>query len=351
MTRAKWKCPHEDCDVETGRRWNLERHIRTVHRCDCCPVKRSSNLNKSLLKTEPQRRLDHLTSSQVHIHSNRYYPYFSSSDFHSFDAHDLNMKTATDANDRYGRLVDIVYPIFKKLARRNDKIFEMRDYFRNHGSDPGFPPLPPLEVPGHSEIENTLAPTGSAKYSGDILTEHKTPSQSAPKQKKVIGFELYTCGACFESESLPFIYDPNNNNRLSKAVHLCDPQKADNPKFFREGLSLDKIHSPRDKIMQTTKEWARGKIFLVSFRVSLCERPKGAIHLEMKDSQYGWVKRAIEKSYTTLDETELREFFTLTDCVTFCCISPNYVEQLPQKTRQESYYFFLNYKPCSPFEN
>lgn len=325
-----------------------------MHKCECYPVKKSSNTNKHLLPKDIQPA-QKLPSTVVPFHTEGLYPYISRNR-RPFNAHDHNKDkdAAKDEFEGYRRLddetdpVDIVYPIFKKLKRRNDKIFEMVNYFNNHRPDPNFPLFPPLNLPGYGEINNILA-SGVSNHSLHILPDHEFQPQSTPKQEKVIGYEAYNCEVCLESESLPVIYDQYS---LYKKEHVCDPQKVNTvkayPRFFREDIPFC---SSLKQIIKTTKEWTQGRIFLVSYKVSPLQTPMIAIGLKMKGSQCEWVKRAVENHFTTLNEKELKEFFYLTRLATFCCITPSFVEEPLQRTRHKSYYLYLNHKPCVPYEN
>ena len=173
--------------------------------------------------------------------------------------------------------VNIVYPLFKKLKRRNDKISEMINYFNNHRPDPSFPLFPPLNVSGYSEIDNILA-SGVSNYSGRIIPDHQLQQQSTPKQEKLTGYEVYNCEVCLESESLPVIDDQYS---LSKKEHVCESQNVNTvrtyPRFIKEDFDFHNILSSEDQIIKTTKEWIRGTIFLVSSKVSPGKTPTNTI--------------------------------------------------------------------------
>jgi hypothetical protein len=360
MTKDKFKCPHVECDYKSGRNWNVERHIRAVHKCECCPAEKSSNISKHLPLKDIQEA-QNISSTADLFHTKGPNPYISSWNRRPFNAHDHNKSknTAKEENEGPGHLddktdpVDMLYAIYKKAKRRNDKMFEMINYFNEHPPDPRFPFFPPSDVQGYSEINNILA-SGVSNYPSHVLPEHQSHPQPTPKQEKVIGYEVYNCGVCLESESLPVIDDQYS---LSRKEHICDPQKASTvrtyPRFFREEFAFNNVLSSDDKIIKTTKEWTQGRVFLVSSKVSPEETPMNPITIdwETKGSQYGWLTRAIEDRHTILNEQELKEFIRLTDSATFCCITVSFLKDYPQNTRQESYYLFLNHKPCVPFEN
>jgi hypothetical protein len=196
--------------------------------------------------------------------------------------------------------------------------------------------------------------TSPSDYSTSSFPKSCFSQRPLSRPNKIIGYELHICGVCLESESLPVMCDPNVG-KVFKKKHICEPHKVNTvrscPRFARNDICFLNILSSSDQITKTVNEWSRGRpLYLVCSRVLSRENPLGTIDLKIKENQYSWLIRAIKQESTILNESELNEFFALTEYVTFCCLSITFV-QAEQKTEKESFYFFLNYKPCVPFEN
>jgi hypothetical protein len=361
MARKKWRCPHEGCDVESGRRWNLERHIKRAHQCECNPVKKSSDIiikspskDRQFTRNEPGDR-DAFPSKRSHF----YLPSWNDYPFKVYHRNNDN-NVSIEHNQKYGVVdsetdwVNVAYRIFKRLKKRNDKIFEMRDYINTYCSDFRFPFFSPLGREDYGAINSIFPSNFSHDLSSLVLGKSEFSPEPMLRSKKVIGYEVHNCGICLESESLPVICDPNEHYRVSKKEHKCDPHTVNTvkgyPRFGKEEICFHNVLSSLDLIIKTVKEWCRERIYLVCLRVSSTEIPMGTIDLIIKENQFTWLVRAIRQENTILDEGELKEFLTLTDYVSFCCLSISFV-QAQQKSGKETFYFFLNYKPCVPFEN
>lgn len=346
MARERWKCPHDGCDGGSSRRWNCRRHIRNLHQCECSPVKEKSTTADCQLRPKGTQFMQNASRNRDSSHS-KSLPVYNSLNSYQNTSDDLE-----DHSQKHGGItskgdpIDMLYQTFKELKERNDKILEMRNYFKTHGSDFRLPLSSPLNIFDESAVDNILPSDVSSDYSAG----NSRPAPSAPN--KVIGYEIHNCEVCLESESLPVMCNPNEGNELFKKDHFCKPDKVNDvskyPRFAKEDFHSYNILSSLKKITKTVKEWSRGRLYLVCFRVPSRENPTGMIDLKLEENQYSWLVRAIREESTILDERELKEFFTLTDCATFCCLSISLVQQ---RARKESFYFFLNYKPCVPFEN
>ncbi|HYZ59564.1 MAG TPA: hypothetical protein VE544_07890, partial [Nitrososphaeraceae archaeon] len=109
---------------------------------------------------------------------------------------------------------------------RNDKILEMTNYFNTYGSVYTFPFYFPLNTFDNHAI-NSILPRDISSVFSDNSTPSLLKSRSSPpslsRPNKIIGFEIYNCGICLESESLPVMYNPDVGQDLIKKRHICKP--------------------------------------------------------------------------------------------------------------------------------
>ena len=153
------------------------------------------------------------------------------------------------------------------------------------------------------------------------------------------------------------MYDPYGGNSIFRTQHICDPQNLDfvrrSPLFFREDVCFLRILTLSKQITRTLKEWTKGgEVFLIAYKITSGDVTKNTIKLSINRNEYKWLTRAILQKHNILNDEELKEFFRLTNCVTFCHLRINFVEREEQQTmNQEFYFLFLNYKPCLPLEN
>jgi hypothetical protein len=150
------------------------------------------------------------------------------------------------------------------------------------------------------------------------------------------------------------MYNPDVGQDLIKKRHICKPYNVNNvrnyPRFMKENICFYNVLSSSDQITKTVTEWCRGGLYLVCSRVLSRENPMGTIDMMINENYYGWLIRTIKQGNAILNEKELKEFLDLTKFATFCCLSISFVQN-QQKSRKESFYFFLNSKPCVSFEN
>ena len=365
MGREKWKCPHVDCKAESSRKGNCKRHIKNLHQCVCSPVKRKSST--VICQSRPEDTLFRMNASGNQD------PYRPKSTFSQLPKRDYNsLKSYPQNNNNDGiddntqkdggitsnrDFIDVIYPTFKKLKERNDKILEMTNYFNTYGSVYTFPFYFPLNTFDNHAI-NSILPRDISSVFSDNSTPSLLKSRSSPpslsRPNKIIGFEIYNCGICLESESLPVMYNPDVGQDLIKKRHICKPYNVNNvrnyPRFMKENICFYNVLSSSDQITKTVTEWCRGGLYLVCSRVLSRENPMGTIDMMINENYYGWLIRTIKQGNAILNEKELKEFLDLTKFATFCCLSISFVQN-QQKSRKESFYFFLNSKPCVPFEN
>jgi hypothetical protein len=232
----------------------------------------------------------------------------------------------------------------------------MRNYFKTYGSVFAFPFYFLLNTFDNQAI-NSILPRDISSVSSDNSTPSLLKSRSSPslsRPNKIIGFEIYNCGICLESESLPVMYNPDVGQDLIKKEHICKPYNVNNvtnyPRFMKENICFYNVLSSSDQITKTVTEWSRGRLYLVCSRVLSRENPMGTIDMMINENYYGWLIRTIKQGNAILNGKELKEFLDLTMFATFCCLSISFVQD-QQKSRKESFYFFLNSKPCVPFEN
>jgi hypothetical protein len=93
MTRDRWKCPHAGCEVESGRRWNLERHIKTAHQGEGIPVKNISSANIDQLPWKDIKYTFNVPSNLYASHPKRSYSYPSSWDYDHLNIYRRNKIT------------------------------------------------------------------------------------------------------------------------------------------------------------------------------------------------------------------------------------------------------------------
>jgi hypothetical protein len=151
------------------------------------------------------------------------------------------------------------------------------------------------------------------------------------------------------------VYNNSAEKKLSRQTHLCDAESADFartcPQWAKDNFYFKSVLSSLEAITDKVNEWTQGTIYLVSLHISSDEIPSCIDNLRIEEDQYGWLLRAISHECTILDAKESREFFGLANFNSFCCLSINFFEETQQKWKKESFYLFLNYKSCLPFEN
>jgi hypothetical protein len=351
MARESWKCSHVNCKQEGGRKWNIQRHIKRLHKGEGIPVKNKSSDTEILPR-----------GTQLPGNIEGLYP---------------GNSTAKEENNRKrqgvkttGELdpVDIAYQMFKKYKDRNDKIKEMRNYFANISSKIPFPPNFPHDMFIHDKLDNLLPNHVWSELSSASIPSASVPSASIPstfstpqvdkvQPKKVVGYVGYICSYCLEFEPLQVMYDPIAIDKISWTRHACDPDILNSaityPTFFREDVYLCRILGLSEQMINAVKERTNGEVFLICDKITFSEVPKSTITLDLRKNEYNWLTRAIVQKYTTLDNKELKELFNLILewCATFCCLCINFVEKEGQQdVKQEFYYLWLSYKPCLPWE-
>jgi hypothetical protein len=141
-------CTYDDCEQESGREWNLQRHIMRIHGGEGKPVKNKSSADTSkihgmhiILPISSRIHMYPIQMAQCHNHS-------ATKGLHP------RSQSGKEENNKNGReektsgqldFVEIAYPIFRRSRDNNDKIEEMRNYFANHNQIP-FPPRDPLDI-------------------------------------------------------------------------------------------------------------------------------------------------------------------------------------------------------------
>lgn len=370
MTREPWQCPYPDCKQEWSRRWNLERHIAGQHGGDGKPVKYKSaaDTEKSAMETQHTRNSTLKEGYTPRANSPTYSLSRPNQNPLRIYGLDRRYKTAREENKKAQNImetgesdiVDIVYGTFEKLKDRNNKIEEMRNYFSQNNAKMTIPFSYhfPLNKSDYNEHKNTLSYHVRSALCSTSTTSTPSSSQVDTVQpKKIIGYVGHICRNCNESESLPVMYDPYGGNSIFRRQHICDPQNLDfvrrSTLFFREDVCFLRILTLSKQITRTLKEWTKGgEVFLIAYKITSGDVTKNTIKLSINRNEYKWLTRAILQKHNILNDEEIKEFFSLTNCVTFCHLRINFVEREEQQTmNQEFYFLFLNYKPCLPFEN
>ena len=77
---------------------------------------------------------------------------------------------------------------------------------------------------------------------------------------------------------------------------------------------------------------------------------ENTIKLSINRNEYKWLTRAILQKHNILNDEEIKEFFSLMNCVTFCHLRINFVEREEQQTMNLEFYFlFLKLQTMSTF--
>jgi hypothetical protein len=340
MAREPWKCSHTDCKQECSRKGNLKRHIRRLHNGVGIPVKnKSSDIGKLECGTEHAGNIEDL------------YPR------NNISKEENNKKG--QGVKKTGELdpVDSIYPMFKKLKDRNDKIEEMRNYFANNSSKIPFPPNLLHDILNYSKPEDVLPYHIWSEFtSASMPSTFSTPQVDKVQPKKVVGYVGYICRYCLEFEPLQMVYDPSASDKICGTHHVCDTDTLNSamayPTFIRGDVCMYRILDLSDQMMKAVKEWINGEVFLISYKMTSSNIPENTIIIDLCKNEYNWLTRAIVQKYTVLDNKELKEFFTLISDwrATFCCLCINFIEEGQQDVKQEYYYLCLSYKPCLPWD-
>jgi hypothetical protein len=351
MAREPWKCSHANCKQESGRNWNLKRHITRLHKGDGIPVKnKSSDTEKLARGTQYTGNIEGLypRNSIVKEENNK---------------KRQGVKTTGELDP-----VDSAYQMFKKLKDRNDKIEEMRNYFANNSSKIPSPPNFPHDIFNYNKVENVLPYHIWSEFSSASILSPSVPSASVSstsstsqvdkvQTKKVVGYVGYTCRYCLEFEPLQVVYDPSASDKISGTRHVCDPDTLNSvrayPAFFREDVYMYRILDLSEQMIKAVKEWTNGEVFLISDKITSSNIPENTIIIDLRRNEHNWLTRAIVQKCMVLDNKELKEFFTLILdwCATFCCLCINFVDKKGQHdVKQEYCYLFLSYKLCLPWE-
>jgi hypothetical protein len=332
MAREPWKCSHTDCKQECSRKGNLMRHIRRLHKGEGVPVKNKSFDTEKLACSTAHSGLDPRNNISKE----------------EKDKKGQGVKNTVELDP-----VDSIYPTFKKLKDRNDKIEEMRNYFANNSSIIPFPPNFLHEILNYGKPENLLPYHIRSDFaSASVPSTSSTPQ--VVQSKKVVGYVGYICGRCLEFEPLQIVYDPSSSDKICATQHVCDTDTLNSamayPTFFREEVCMYRILDLSGQMMKAVKEWTNGEVFLISSKITSSNIPENTIIIDLRKNEYNWLTRAIIQKYTVLDNKALKEFFTLilNWCATFCCIK--FAEEGQQDVKQEYYFLCLSYKPCLPWE-
>jgi hypothetical protein len=349
MGREPWKCPHPNCNQESGRFWNLMRHINRLHNGAGNPVKNKSDTENTVQGTQHPGNIEG--------------PYPRSSLAMKENKKIQGVKVTNEIDP-----IDSMYQIYRKHRDRNDKFEEMRSYFADRSSKMAFPPNFVPEIFNFNKPENVRLLNIWSQLSSESIPSAPLPSASIPstfstsqvdraQPKSVVGYVEYICRSCLEFESLQVTYDPSASDRISWTRHTCDPEKLKSamayPDFFREDVHFYRILRSSREMIKAVKEWTSGEIFLISNKLNSNEVPKCAVTLDLRQKGYDWLKIAIVQKYTILNDRELKEYFDLISewCATFCCLCINLVVEGEQEVRREFYFLILSYKPCLPWEN
>jgi hypothetical protein len=318
--------------MESNRHWNVERHLERAHP----GISDSPVRNKHSPSTEALWNKNALDCSKNNNSS-------------SVECDKQRQREAASGEDP----VSFAYTIFRRLKKRNDRYLEMKNYFENNGSNFRIPFYLPFGTSSY-DASNIFPVVSSSECINSTSATLRTSYRSA-EQSKVIGFEVYNCEFCYKCEALQIVYNNSAEKKLSRQAHLCDAESANFartcPHWAKANLYFKSILSSLETITDKVNEWTQGTIYLIPLQISSDEIPPCIDDLRIEENQYGWPFRAISRGCTVLDAIESREFFDLANFNSFCCLSINFFEETRQKWKKESFYLFLNYKSCLPFEN
>jgi hypothetical protein len=351
MGRETWKCPHPNCNQESSRFWNLMRHIKRFHNGEGIPVKNKSDI-------------------EITAHSTQYFGNIKDPYPRNSPATEISKKIQGVNTTREIDPTDTIYQMYRKYRDRNDKIEEMMNYFAKNSSKIRFSPEFPHSMFNNGKPENAVpyqfwsdfTPASvppASEPTAPISSTSNMPHAGAVRTKMVLGYLEHICNYCLEFEALQVMYDPNASDKISWTHHTCDPEILNTamayPTFAREDVLFYRTLDSSNQMINAVKEWTKGKVFLISEKLTFSEAPKSTItlDLDLRKNEYNWLTRAIVQKYTILDNMELKEFFNLVPewCATFYCVWYNFVEKEGQQdVKQELYCLWLSYGPSLPWE-
>src|SRR5215216_3153357 len=283
MAREPWKCPHAGCKQECGRKGNMKRHIKRRHKGEGMPVKNKSSADteKLVCGTQQTGNIEGLyPKNKIAKEKN--------------NKKEQGVKTTGELDP-----IDVIYPIFKKYKDRNDKIEEINNYFAKISRIP---------------LPSNLHP--------DVFNCHPDTTFDPP-----VGFRTYICVDCLTGPIDPVkLSDLRRLGPLAfKPRHTCKQEDLENLKQVAKKRYIDVIatwHELHKLSIQYLADIVH-QMFglhnpkpLWAFETHL--RPWMEDYLPTnlgKIDKNHWASRAFiakESKETTIDNTELMDFFNLT---------------------------------------
>jgi hypothetical protein len=323
-----WKCSL--CPQISTRKWNLKTHLQRLH---------NGNGNA------------------IHLHYNRRSrPKIDSfEDIVRHDINDLDNSTHVSIGSnksQYEQKPDFLDAfhdfISRQLPEKNKKWDDIRAFLARFNQNPRFKEMPQSV---QWDMSSTYTPFPTANV-----------QNSAPIPAFVFGFEATICEKCLFVIPLDvtIVYSLGNVGRsLVKRSHFCDPEKHVSPQQLEEikRLSPMLIHKVERKdsldnlyaglLKFTCQEWTKNKINLVA--VKLLEWSKKAIKIpaEPGNGKNHWAVRAIQHSYTILNDEELVEFLRICKGRTFNVFELNTDNAI---NTSNFYLLYVHWLPSPPLE-
>lgn len=152
MAREAWKCPYDDCDAQSGRYWNLKRHIERLHDDLGHPVKSKRSVIEQSLPKLSSEDTNHPALDGGHR------------------THEIHREEDDSIN--------YIYKIYKKGKSKCDKVKEMKDFF-SELYIPTFSPVPHMPHMPHNAGAFLLDPP--------------------------VGFRTYVCDRCLSGAIDPIV--------------------------------------------------------------------------------------------------------------------------------------------------
>lgn len=167
MARETWKCPYAHCQQECGRNWNLGRHIARKHSGIGVPVKNKSSVH--------ERPLIEMSSKETKLLP--------------FDGGKPTTSKYGEEND----VVDSIYKTFKKIRGRQDKITEIKNFYKPSNST--IFPLPPI-VPNANPLPFEITGTSKQATESKVSEINVNNSSISAEFDPAVGFRTYICADC-----------------------------------------------------------------------------------------------------------------------------------------------------------
>lgn len=321
-----WKC--SICPQISSRKWNLEVHIRRLHKGTGIPIRLQYNRRAGPKAVS-------FEDAVIPEHHGLQSPTYVSTE--------PNKSQLGQKPDFVDDLHDFV---FQQLPGKLKKWHELSAYFSLVGKSP-----PSDGIPQQWDAFYTYPPSQ--------VIDDQNPLAS---QTSIFGFEAIACEKCLLAVPLDVIIVNGMGGvgeSLVRSFHACDPANHISPKQLEEleqistvpitennrtvplnefyvGLLKDKCH-----------EWIKNEVKLVS--VKLLKWPKQSIRIlaEPAKVENHWAVRAVQHSHTVLNDEELLEFLKVCNGRTFNVFEVNSGDTI---NRSNNYLLYVHWLPYPPIQ-